>query len=98
MGGVEADLQVGRLQPDHLLVSTPPVNSAIRADVTSRTCVTVLASTSRGANTTRSARVVSVVTIVRAESDVGLPNAPIESVSAIRSPTCTSSLRMPAYL
>ena len=37
-------------------------------------------STSRGANTTSSARVVAVVTIVLAESDVGFPNGPRVSI------------------
>ena len=40
---------------------------------------------------------VSPVTIVRAESDVGLPNGPRSSASANRPATWTASLRMPAY-
>src|SRR4029434_7532555 len=74
-----------------------PVYCCIRAEVTSITCVRRTASTSRGAKTTSSPRVVSVVTIVRAESDVGLPNGPTASTSAMRPATWTSSLRIPGY-
>jgi hypothetical protein len=35
--------------------------------------------------------------MVRAESDVGLPNGPTSSATVIRPPTFTSSLRIPAY-
>src|SRR5688572_12689052 len=69
----------------------------MRVDVTSSTCVSCRASTSRGANTTSTPRVVEVVTIVLAESEVGFPNGPIRSASVIRFSTRTSSLRMPAY-
>src|SRR5258705_852184 len=77
--------------------SRQPVYCRIRSDVTSITRVNRAASTSRGANTTSSPRVVAVVTIVLAESDVGLPKGPAASTSAMRPPTCTSSLRMPGY-
>src|SRR4030095_13660206 len=40
---------------------------------------------------------VAGVTIVRAESDVGLPKGPRSSATVIRPATCTASLRMPAY-
>src|SRR4029453_10080010 len=77
--------------------SRQPVYCSIRSEVTSITCVRRTASTSRGAKTTSSPRVVSVVTIVRAESDVGLPNGPTASTSAMRPATWTSSLRIPGY-
>ena len=40
---------------------------------------------------------VAEVTIVRAESDVGLPNGPSSSATVSRPATWTTSLRMPAY-
>ena len=48
----------------------------MRGAVVSSTRVSRRESTSIGAKTTTSASVVAVVTIVRAESDVGLPNGP----------------------
>ena len=80
--------------PDPIL---QPVNSDIRLKVASRTCASLRGSTSHGAKTTSSASVVAVVTIVRAESDVGLPKGPTRSTSAMRPSTCTASLRMPGY-
>src|SRR5207237_8582360 len=76
-------------------VSRHPVYCCMRSDVTSMTRVSDTTATSRGAKTTRRPCVVAVVTIVLAESDVGLPNGPAASTSAIRPPTWTSSLRMP---
>ena len=58
---------------------------------------TAAASTEAGEKMTTSVRRVAVVTIVRAESDVGLPNGPVSSASVSRPATCTVSLRMPAY-
>ncbi len=76
-------------------VSRHPVISPILATVTSSTRSRRAASSAAGANTTTTADTVLVVTIVRAESDVGLPNGPTRSASVRRPPTCTSSLRMP---
>ena len=61
----------------------------VLGDVTSITYPSRFASHSAGANTTNMALVVAVVTMVRAESDVGLPNGPTWSTSVIRPATST---------
>lgn len=69
----------------------------MRVLVSFSTCSTAGAATDTGEKITTSARRVAMVTIVRAESDVGLPNGPVSSARVSRPATCTVSLRMPAY-
>src|SRR6185503_364273 len=69
-------------------VATAPPNSTNRAVVRSSAWDSKAWSRPAGAKMTHSTSRVSPVTIVRAESEVGLPNGPPASASVIRPATC----------
>ena len=78
-------------------VTVPPQNCRMRDAVSSSALAATSPPAARGAKMTQSRRVAPGATIVRAESDVGLPNGPFASAMVSRPVTWIMSFRIPAY-